>query len=105
MKWLLQLGLTAVLASNAFAQSRPLRNDTLLDMIAALGGDAFSRVREIQTTGRFYTFQRGSLSGSDVYVDYIKLPDAERTEFGVRNKSIQINVGNSGWTKIGRAHV
>jgi len=85
------------------AQSRATTNKTIKEMVAALGGDAFLNTREIHTTGRFFTFQRGELSGSDVFVDYIKLPDMERTEFGLKNKSIQINVADEGWTIEGKS--
>ena len=86
----------------AVAQSRASRNKVLTDMVAALGGDAFLNTREIHTTGRFFSFQRGELTGGDIFVDYIKLPDMERTEFGSKSKSIQINKGEDGWTIEGK---
>jgi hypothetical protein len=85
------------------AQSRASRNKPLMDMITALGGDAFLNAREIHTTGRFFSFQRGELTGGDIFVDYIKLPDMERTEFGrEKTKSVQINKGEEGWTVEGK---
>lgn len=70
-------------------------------MIAALGGQGFLDVRDIHVTGRFFSFTKGELSGADVFSDYIKFPDMERTEFGKeKNKSITINRGSEGW-KIG----
>jgi hypothetical protein len=91
-----------LLATPAAAQTRASANKALTDMVTALGGDEFLNTREIRTTGRFFTFQRGELSGGDIFVDYIKLPDMERTEFGLKNKSIQINVADSGWTIEGK---
>src|SRR2546426_8134384 len=80
----------------AGAQSRS--NPALDQMIQALGGQAFMDVKEIQVNGRFFSFTRGELSGSDIFVDYIKFPDMERTEFGFnKNKSITINKGTEGW--------
>ncbi len=68
------------------------------EMIKALGGEAFLNVKEIQTTGRFFSFAKGDLAGSDSFVDYIKFPDMERTEFGKdKRKSVQINKGSEGW--------
>ena len=100
---LLQLTLAFVLlVSPAAAQSRASANKALTDMVSALGGNEFLNTREIRTTGRFFTFQRGELAGGDVFVDYIKLPDMERTEFGLKNKSVQINVADSGWTIEGK---
>jgi hypothetical protein len=80
----------------ARAQSRS--NPVLDQMIQALGGQAFLDVKDIQITGRFFSFTKGELSGSDIFADYIKFPDMERTEFGFnRNKSITINKGTEGW--------
>jgi len=83
-------------APNVHAQSRPMQ--TLDQMIAALGGQAFQNVKDIHTTGRFFSFTRGELSGADIFSDYIKFPDMERTEFGKeKQKTIRINRGNEGW--------
>lgn len=91
------IAVTVILAfSNAGAQSRS--NPVIEQMIQALGGPAFLNVKEIHTSGRFFSFTKGDLSGSDLFVDYIKFPDMERTEFGKdKNKSITINSGKEGW--------
>src|SRR5437867_76112 len=68
----------------ATAQSRS--NPVMDQMIQALGGPAFVDVKEIQTGGRFFAFTKGELSGSDIFADYIKFPDMERTEFGFGKK-------------------
>jgi hypothetical protein len=79
----------------AQTQTRP--NEKLDQMIQALGGQAFLDVKDIHTTGRFFGFTRGELSSSDLFVDYIKFPDMERTEFGsAKSKSIRINRGKEG---------
>jgi hypothetical protein len=87
--------------SNGWAQSR---SSPIIDqMIQALGGPAFLDVKEIHTSGRFFSFSKGELSGSDLFVDYIKLPDMERTEFGrEKNKSTTINKGTEGWKIEGK---
>jgi hypothetical protein len=90
---------------NAAAQSRGNRSNPVLDaMIEALGGPTFLEVKEIHTSGRFFSFSKGELSGSDHFEDYIKMPDMERTEFGSnnRNKEININRGSQGWKIVGR---
>jgi len=81
-------------AVTVHAQSRT--NQTIDQMIQALGGQAFLDVKDIHTTGRFFSFTRGELSGGDLFSDYIKFPDMERTEFGLKNKSITINRGKEG---------
>jgi len=76
---------------------------TIDQMIAALGGEAFLNVKDIHTTGRFFSFTRGDLSGADIFSDYVKFPDMERTEFGVpKNKVIRINRGKVGMKVEGR---
>ena len=68
-------------------------------MIEALGGSQFLDVKEIQTSGRFFTFKREQVSQSDLFTDYIKFPDMERLELGKeKEKTIQINRGLEGWT-------
>jgi hypothetical protein len=82
-----------------FTAVAQVRSNPVIDqMIEALGGPAFLDVKEIHTTGRFFAFTKGQLSGGDLFVDYIKFPDMERTEFGrEKNKSISINKGTEGW--------
>jgi hypothetical protein len=81
---------------NVSAQARS--NPVIDQMIVALGGPEFLEVKEIHTTGRFFAFTKGQLSGADLFVDYIRFPDMERTEFGrEKNKSITINKGSEGW--------
>ncbi|HEX4999792.1 MAG TPA: hypothetical protein VFY29_16350 [Terriglobia bacterium] len=81
----------------AAAESRDPRK-TLDEMITALGGKAFLEVREIHNQGRYYSFYRGQLDGGDVFTDYIRFPDSERTELGPpRYRSVTINNGGYGW--------
>jgi len=92
-----------VLFSQSLAAQTPTAEKVLDDMIQALGGKAFLDVKDIHSTGRLFTFKRGELAGSDVFGDYIKFPDMERTEFGtLRNKTIHVNRGNEGWILEGK---
>lgn len=85
----------AVLVLTLDAQSKPA--PAVDQMIEALGGQAFLDVKDIHVTGRFFGFSRGELNATDVFADYIKFPDMERTEFGTqKNKSITINRGKEG---------
>jgi len=88
----------ATLSSSGYSQTTPVARQLLDSMINALGGRWFLEVKEIQTTGRFFTFKRDEVVSSDNYTDYLKFPDRERTEFGRdRDKTIQINRGLEGW--------
>lgn len=72
-------------------------------MIQALGGEKFLGVREIETRGRFFQFKRNELTGGDLFADFIKFPDKERTEFGKdKNKTVTINNGDEGWKVTGK---
>src|SRR5438445_10433432 len=87
------------LSSAAWTQSRP--NQVVDQMIQALGGPAFLDVKEIHTSGRFFSFIRGGLSVGDFYLEYIKFPDMQRTEFGRERKGlITINKCSEG-QKVG----
>jgi hypothetical protein len=86
---------------NVRAQSRGTQ--PLDQMIEALGGQAFLDVQDIHTTGRFFGFSRGELSSGDIFSDFIKFPDMERTEFGgPKYKTIQINRGKQGMKVEGK---
>src|SRR4030095_1491668 len=85
------------------AQTQSRSNQTIDQMLEALGGQTFLDVDDIHTSGRFFAFTRGELSGSDLFSDYIKFPDKERTEFGgPKNKSIKINSGKEGMKVEGK---
>jgi len=72
-------------------------------MIEALGGQAYLDVKDIHTSGRLFSFTHGYLTGSDIFSDYVKFPDMERSEFGIVNKkSITINRGKEGWKIVGK---
>src|SRR5688572_16162078 len=89
--------LVSLVVIPASAQDRA--RETMDSMIEALGGDAFMDVKDLKTTGRFFLFSKGELSGADYYTDYVKFPDMERTEFGRDKKklSIRVNKGEEGW--------
>jgi hypothetical protein len=94
----LAAALLAFTVSSSRAQTAASAKTIADSMIQALGGKAFLDVREIQTTGRFFTFRRDEVASSDLYADYIKFPDMERTEFGrEKQKRVQINRGEEGW--------
>jgi len=88
-----------ILSTNGYAQTTPAARQLLDAMIKALGGQQFLDVKEIQTSGRFFVFNRGEISQSDVYINYWKIPDMDRIEFGKdKIKPARINNGDEGWT-------
>jgi hypothetical protein len=98
----LTIAVCALLASSAMAQSQTPRK-TLDEMIKALGGEAFLKVREIHNTGRYFSFYRGELDYGDLFADYIRFPNAERTELGsAKNMTATINNAGSGWNLQGQ---
>jgi hypothetical protein len=92
---------TLLPANALWAQTKG--SQSIDQMIEALGGPAFLDVMDVHTSGRFFGFTRGELSSSEIFADYIKFPDMERTEFGTLNKkSITINHGKEGWKIVGK---
>ena len=96
------LCLCVLVAANP-VQTQTKANQLIDQMIDALGGQTFLDVKDIHTTGRFFAFTRGQLSGSDIFSDYIKLPDMERVEFGpTTRRTTQINRGKEGWKIVAK---
>ena len=97
----LSLCLCTFVVTGLDAQSKG--NQALDQMLEALGGQSFLDVKDIHTTGRFFGFTRGELSAGDLFSDFIKFPDMERTEFGgPKFKTIQINRGKQGMKVEGK---
>src|SRR5438105_12046932 len=92
---------TTLVSATPQSQTRPAQ--VIDQMLAALGGSAYLDAKDIHTSGRFFAFTRGQLSGSDIFNDYIKFPDMERTEFGIATKrTVSINRGKEGWKVVGK---
>ncbi|MBA3441527.1 MAG: hypothetical protein H0T92_16835 [Pyrinomonadaceae bacterium] len=72
--------------------------------IEALGGRAYLDVRTIIGRGIFTQFQDGKSGLPSQFLDYLIFPDRERTEFRAQGvRTIQTNVGTSGWIYDGAA--
>ncbi|HEV8132574.1 MAG TPA: hypothetical protein VGQ81_15115 [Acidobacteriota bacterium] len=74
--------------------------------IAAMGGDRFRQVREIQSKGHFFLFKDGQTAGLAKYIDYTRLPDKSRNQTGEgKNKEIAIFdlSANKGWHQEGKS--
>jgi hypothetical protein len=87
-----------ILGANGYAQTTPAGRQLLDAMINALGGQQFLEVKEIQTSGRFFMFNRGEVSQSDIYTNYMKYPEMDRLEWGKdKIRFARINRGEEGW--------
>lgn len=74
--------------------------------VQARGGERFLSFTNIMSTGMFTPFQKGISQFPIQFIDWIIYPDKERTEFGKgkkKNRTIQVNVGNTGWIYDGEA--
>ena len=67
--------------------------------IQSLGGNNYLQVKTQIGRGKFSVIREGAVVSFQSFTDVIVLPDKERTEFkGGGVKSVQTNVGNTGWT-------
>lgn len=68
------------------------------EMIGALGGKGWLNIRDEECTGRAGQFgHSGDLNGYDVFYDFIKFPDKDRTEFSKKRNIINVFDGQHGW--------
>ena len=96
------------LPATGYGQQEPARNvaptqDPKAEAIVAralevLGGSNYLNVKTVVGRGFYTTFHDGVSQLPSRFLDYIAYPDKERTEFtGGGIKTIQTNVGNTGW--------
>lgn len=95
---------SAVSAQNqttASAPENPIdeKSQQIIDKaIEVLGGQAYLSLKSVVGKGFFSPFHEGASMPPSRFLDYIVYPDRERTEFsGAGVKSIQTNVGETGW--------
>jgi len=66
--------------------------------IQVLGGQSYLNINSVVGKGYYTVFNQGVSQIPAKFLDYIVYPDRERTEFiGGGIKTIQTNVGNTGW--------
>jgi hypothetical protein len=87
----------SALAAPLAASPQGEAGEVLDRAIETLGGEVWLGVEDVYAKGRYYQFQRGQLAGADVFEDYVKFPDKERTEFGEDGERVRINNGDRGW--------
>ncbi len=88
------------------AQPADQAEAVLQKAIKNLGGDKYLGVKTQIGRGRFSLMKDGVTVSFQSFLDVIVFPDKERTEFkGGGTRSIQTNVGNTGWTFDNEAEV
>jgi len=103
--FVLTLSLVSVVSAQnqttASAPENPIdeKSQQVIDKaIEALGGQAYLNLKSVVGKGFFSPFHEGASMPPSRFLDYIVYPDRERTEFsGAGVKSIQTNVGETGW--------
>lgn len=80
------------------AESSAKAKALLQGMIQALGGSAYLNVKDSTCRGRLGSFgHSGALSGYDVFLDYVKLPNKDRQEMSKKRNIIYVSNGDQGW--------
>lgn len=98
---------TFAIAVNAQSTASSDQAEVVLQKaIQSMGGEKYLKVTSQIGRGRFSLMKEGAVVSFQSFVDVIVFPDKERTEFkGGGVKSIQTNVGNTGWTFDGDAEI
>lgn len=74
--------------------------------VERLGGEKYLQVKSQIGKGKFSVLRSGAVVSFQNFVDVIVYPDKERTEFkGGGGKTVQTNLGNTGWIFDGAAEV
>jgi len=95
------------LAISSAAQKTDEKAEAVLKKaVQVLGGDNYLKVKSQIGRGKFSLMRDGMIGSFQTFVDVIVFPDKERTEFkSFGTKTVQTNIGNSGWIFDGAAQV
>ena len=89
--------LNSIPQTTAQAQQPPAEK-ILARAVEALGGENYTRVKTIAARGFFTRFKEGLQLPPQQFLDYVVLPDRERTEFkSAEGRIVQVNTGTTGW--------
>src|SRR5690242_1028835 len=103
MSLTLVLLVAASLAGSARSQEQdendPAKASALVSAaIAARGGDAYLKIRTVESRGDFTPYDKGVSGDPMSFVDYVSYPGRERTEFGKGDsKFVQSNSESANW--------
>src|SRR5215213_9775439 len=95
------------LAIDGLAQTKDEKAEAVLKkVVQTVGGDNYLKVKTQIGRGKFSLMREGMTGSFQSFVDVIVYPDKERTEFkAFGTKTVQTNVGDSGWIYDGEAQV
>src|SRR5262245_22862913 len=93
------------------ADPKDLQNFTrglelLKQAIEARGGARYLEFKSLHASGQYTPFDQGISTSPKPFLDWIVYPDKERVEFGKgkkKDRTIQVNVGKTGWVYDGDA--
>ncbi|MBI1762473.1 MAG: hypothetical protein HYR56_13655 [Acidobacteria bacterium] len=80
--------------------------ELLKQAITARGGDAYLKFKTLHASGQYTPFDQGNPTSPKTFLDWLVYPDKERVEFGKgkkKDRTIQVNVGKTGWVYDGDA--
>ena len=74
--------------------------------VQLVGGDKYLQIKSQIGRGKYSLIRDGAVASFQSFIDVIVYPDKERTEFkGAGVKTVQTNIGNSGWTFDGNNEI
>lgn len=80
------------------AQSAAKAKELIQKTIHVLGGQPYLDVRDVTCSGRLAGFDRqGDVGGYTRFIDYVKLPNKERTEYYKQRNLITVYNADKGW--------
>jgi len=71
----------------------------LMQMLDAMGGQAYMNAREVECSGRFSQFgHNNDLTSYLEFKDYWRFPDKHRTDYGKKGNISDVYNADDGWT-------
>jgi hypothetical protein len=103
---LLTLPVLAQIADPKDPQNVTRGRELLKQAIEARGGARYLEFKSLHASGQYTPFDQGISTSPKPFLDWIVYPDKERVEFGKgkkKDRTIQVNVGKTGWVYDGDA--
>ena len=102
---LILLGLTPSLAQTQPPSQVDKAAAAIARAVTFLGGDRYLQVTSQVGKGSFSSLRKGGVANYQSFSDAIIFPDKERTDFKGSSRSVQVNVGDTGWIWDGEQDV